>query len=101
MFAWIFFRANDLHSAFSIIAKIFTDRGPLFTGEGIPSLLLGFMCIGILMLKEIKDEMSIKVHALNAENYWVRIISLYCVYYIDGFIQRWSVYLFSILDDRL
>ena len=69
MFAWIFFRANDLHSAFSIIAKIFTDRGPLFTGEGIPSLLLGFMCIGILMLKEIKDEMSIKVHALNAENY--------------------------------
>jgi alginate O-acetylation protein len=76
MFAWIFFRANDLHSAFSIIAKIFTDRGPLFTGEGIPSLLLGFMCIGILMLKEIKDEMSIKVHALNAENYWVRIISI-------------------------
>lgn len=45
-------------------------------GEGIPSLLLGFMCIGILMLKEIKDEMSIKVHALNAENYWVRIISI-------------------------
>ena len=76
MFAWIFFRANDLHSAFSIIAKIFTDRGPLFTGEGIPSLLLGFMCIGILMLKEIKDEMSIKVHALNSENYWVRIISI-------------------------
>ena len=74
MFAWIFFRANDLHSAFSIIAKIFTDRGPLFTGEGIPSLLLGFMCIGILMLKEIKDEMSIKVHALNSKNYWVRII---------------------------
>ena len=28
------------------------------------------------MLKEIKDEMSIKVHALNAENYWVRIISI-------------------------
>lgn len=76
MFAWIFFRANDLHSAFSIIAKIFTDRGPLFTGEGIPSLLLGFMCIGILMLKEIKDEMSIKVHALNSKNYWVRIISI-------------------------
>ena len=69
MFAWIFFRANDLHSAFSIIAKI-------FTGEGIPSLLLGFMCIGILMLKEIKDEMSIKVHALNSKNYWVRIISI-------------------------
>ncbi len=76
MFAWIFFRANDLHSAFSIIAKIFTDRGSLFTGEGIPSLLLGFMCIGILMLKEIKDEMSIKVHALNSKNYWVRIISI-------------------------
>jgi alginate O-acetylation protein len=76
MFAWIFFRANDLHSAFSIIAKIFTDRGPLFTGEGIPSLLLGFMCIGILMLKEIKDEMSIKVHALNSKNYLVRIISI-------------------------
>ena len=74
LYAWIFFRANDLHSAFSIIAKIFTDRGPLFTGEGIPSLLLGFMCIGILMLKEIKDEMSIKVHALNSKNYWVRII---------------------------
>ena len=44
--------------------------------RGIPSWLLGFMCIGILMLKEIKDEMSIKVHALNAENYWVRIISI-------------------------
>ena len=28
------------------------------------------------MLKEIKDEMSIKVHALNSKNYWVRIISI-------------------------
>lgn len=75
MFAWIF-SGRMIFIRHSVSLQNFTDRGPLFTGEGIPSLLLGFMCIGILMLKEIKDEMSIKVHALNAENYWVRIISI-------------------------
>ncbi len=76
MFAWIFFRANDLHSAWGIIARIGTVSGPLFAGEGIPSLLLGFMCIGVLMLKELKDEMGINIHLLNSERYGVRVISM-------------------------
>ncbi|MCR8912332.1 MULTISPECIES: MBOAT family O-acyltransferase [unclassified Barnesiella] len=76
MFAWIFFRTNDLHSAFEIIGRIFTHQGALFTGEGIPSLLLGFMCIGILMLKELKDELSLKIYALDSPHYGVRIASM-------------------------
>ena len=78
MFAWIFFRANDLHSAFGIIGRMFTERGSLYVGEGIPSLLLGLLCIAILMMKELKDELGWNIHALHSSSYWTRIVSMAC-----------------------
>ena len=78
MFAWIFFRANDLHSAFGIIGRMFTERGSLYVGEGIPSLLLGLLCIAILMMKELKDELGWNIHVQHSSSYWTRIVSMAC-----------------------
>ncbi len=76
MLTWCFFRAESIHVAFGILGKIFAEPGNLFVGEGVPSLLLALMCIGILMLKELKDEMGLNIHLLNSTNYTVRVASM-------------------------
>lgn len=75
VFAWIFFRSNCISDAFIIIDKIISEQGPLFIGEGIPSLLLPILMIGILLIKEIKDEWHIKVSLLHHSNPWISIPS--------------------------
>ncbi|MFR1235637.1 MAG: MBOAT family O-acyltransferase [Barnesiella sp.] len=76
MFAWIFFRANDITSAFAIIKKIFTEPGALYNGDGLPNQLLGLLCIGILMMKELKDEMNLKINFMHNENVVISTVSM-------------------------
>lgn len=54
-FAWIFFRANNVHDAFTIVRKIATDHSfKLFVNwEVFFGVLLGF---SLLFLKEIREE---------------------------------------------
>jgi alginate O-acetyltransferase complex protein AlgI len=54
-FAWVFFRADTLPEALSILKKIFLFRGPLFVGMGTFAVysVLGIL---ILLLAEIKLE---------------------------------------------
>ena len=52
--AWIFFRANTIADAFSIIYKIFTDYGTPFVD--ITTLVFGLFGLGILLLKEFSEE---------------------------------------------
>ncbi len=54
IFAWIFFRANDLGDAFIIIKKIFTNHGNLHI-EG-NTFIYGFIGLCILFLREIREE---------------------------------------------
>lgn len=73
--AWIFFRANSIMDAFTIISEIITDHGPLFKGDGIPSLILPLLMIGILLLKEIKDEYHINLSFMHNSRLWVSVPS--------------------------
>ena len=73
--AWIFFRANSIIEAFTIISEIITDHGPLFKGDGIPSLILPLLMIGILLLKEIKDEYNINISFMHNSRVWVSVPS--------------------------
>jgi len=52
--AWIFFRANTITDAFSIIYKIFTDYGTPFVD--LTTLVFGLFGLFILLLKEISEE---------------------------------------------
>jgi D-alanyl-lipoteichoic acid acyltransferase DltB (MBOAT superfamily) len=76
MFIWIFFRAPDVETSFIILKKIFTEPGVVYNGFGIPETLLGVFCIGLLMFKEIKDEMGLNIHFIHHKNTWVSAISL-------------------------
>ena len=54
-FAWIFFRANNLTSAFDIIGNIITNPGiPFF--ESVNIYVYGLLGLGILLLKEFHNE---------------------------------------------
>lgn len=54
-FAWIFFRADSLNDAISIIRRIFTADGPLFFGN--PStFIFGFLGILIVIAADLKHE---------------------------------------------
>lgn len=75
VFAWIIFRANNIFDVYTIIYKIVTEQGPLFIGDGIPSIVLPLLMIGILITKEIKDEYHIKLSFLHHNNPWISIPS--------------------------
>lgn len=53
---WVFFRANNVGDAFKAFKKMGTEHGMLYNGNGMPSILMGLMLIGILMVIEIYRE---------------------------------------------
>lgn len=75
VFAWIFFRANNISDAYIIICKIATEHGSLFIGDGIPALVLPLMMIIILLAKEIKDECKLNISFMHHNNPWISIPS--------------------------
>ncbi|MBS1509712.1 MAG: MBOAT family protein [Bacteroidetes bacterium] len=54
-FAWIFFRANNVNDAFTVIKKIFTVRGKVYY-ENPSMLIYSFLGIAILFAVEYKNE---------------------------------------------
>ena len=75
LIAWIFFRASDVTAAFGIIRKIFTNPGPLFPGDGFPNQALAILCIGILMLRELKEEFFPRFKLLTSDRFFVSAVS--------------------------
>ena len=75
VFVWIFFRANSINDAFTIITKILTEQGRLFIGDGIPSLVLPILMIIILLAKEVKDEYNIHISFMHNESPYISIPS--------------------------
>ena len=75
LIAWIFFRASDMTAAFGIIRKIFTDPGPLFPGDGFPNQALAILCIGILRLRELKEEFFPRFKFLTSDRFFVSAVS--------------------------
>lgn len=72
-FAWIFFRANNIEDAFTIIRKIFTDRGPLFVD--ITVFVYGLVGIILLIIKDSKDHFGINVAFMHSKYQLVRYVS--------------------------
>ena len=75
LFAWIFFRASDMTAAFGIIRKIFTEPGPFFPGDGFPNQALAILCIGLLMLRELKAEFFPRFRLLTSDRFFVSAVS--------------------------
>lgn len=72
-FAWIFFRANSISDALTIIYKVLVDHGNLYRGDGIPAIILPIIMISILLIKEIKDEYSPRFTLMHNPNSWISI----------------------------
>lgn len=65
MAGWVFFRANTLSDAMLAFKKMFTEPGMLYKGEGVPSILLGLLLIGILMLREMWVEYKWRIPLIS------------------------------------
>jgi alginate O-acetyltransferase complex protein AlgI len=89
-FAWIFFRANSVQDAFSIVRKILTSYGVPFLNK--TELLYGLTCLGILLIKEIKDEMGWRVQVLTSENLTIRYTGYVLMIYL--------IVLFGVVDSN-
>jgi len=72
-FAWIFFRANDVSEAFTIVGKIFTDHGAPFVDKSV--FIYGFTALFILIFKDTKDEFNWKVNFMHSKHTVVRYLS--------------------------
>lgn len=68
MAGWVFFRANTLNDAMLAFDKMFTEPGMLYKGEGVPSILLGLMLIGLLMLCEMQVEYKWRIPLLSGRS---------------------------------
>lgn len=71
--AWIFFRANNVNDAFTIISRIFTGFGVPFVD--VSSYLYGFAGITILIFKDLKDDLRLKTSFMHSRNTVVRYAS--------------------------
>jgi alginate O-acetyltransferase complex protein AlgI len=69
-FGWIFFRADNLSDASSVVVKIFTTYGIPFLNK--TELMFGLSCLTILIMKEINDEYGLKVALLSSKSVAVR-----------------------------
>ena len=73
VFVSIFFRANTLADAFTIIGKIVTDHGPLFVDKAV--FIYGFTALAILCFKDTKDEFNWKCNFMHSKHVVVRYVS--------------------------
>lgn len=88
LLAWVFFRANTMQDAMSVITKIFVEPGRLFIDQ--TTLVYSFIGLSFLLVKEAKDEFDIKISFSNSNNLVVRY-----AYYIAIIC---SIMLFGVFD---
>ncbi len=77
-FTLIFFRANTVTEALTILKRIFTARGPLFIEN--PSMVL-FSILGIIfiILTEVKNEYFKDLFKLSDNRHWLVRTGFYCL----------------------
>lgn len=64
--AWIFFRAETIGMAGTVVAKIFTNVGTPFISP--EAMLFGLLSTLILLTKDVADELFPRLKMLNSEN---------------------------------
>lgn len=73
-FAMVFFRANNVTDAFTIVGKIFTDHGPVYMTKLL--FLTGGISLFILILKDAKDEFFPKLGFFHSRYRVVRYCTI-------------------------
>lgn len=73
-FAWIFFRANNVSDAFTIVTKIFTNPGVPFVDMSV--LTQGVLALIILIFKDTKDQFNWNIHLMHSKYTIVRYLSV-------------------------
>lgn len=68
---WMVFRCDSFHQFFAMLGR-FTAPGGLFFSWALTAILP----IGILLLKELKDEEGWNIHLLHSKNYYVQAVSI-------------------------
>lgn len=68
---WMVFRCNSFHQFFGMLGR-FTEPGSLFFSWALTAMLP----IGIMILKELKDEEGWNIHLLHSKNYYVQALSI-------------------------
>ncbi len=82
VFAWVFFRSPSLPAAFKVIGKIFTEQGaPDIAVMGYINLLLYVVGIGILLFRDIRDELGPGHWRLcDTKGFkWVFYVGIFCL----------------------
>lgn len=76
MVGWVFFRANSVSDAFIALNKMVNPTGPLYNGEGKPEILLPILLIGLLMIRETRNEFSWNLHLTGNKRLVVSAVSV-------------------------
>lgn len=74
VFAWIFFRANNVGEAFTIVSNIFTNWAMPYVDTSVFSI--GLAGLALLVAKDVKDEAGWSVGAFHSKRRWVRYLSV-------------------------
>ena len=83
-FAWIFFRAETIGDATSIISKIFLSHGSLFID--VNTLSMAFLAFVIVFMYDFTQEYGVRLKLLNSRFTVVRYATAaFLICYIIGF----------------
>lgn len=92
-FAWIFFRMPNISDAFAMIALMFSNFGaPVLSDMGNDVLLVLFISLVILVLKDLRDEYKIMKHGFfnSKVTKWIIYIVLFCMIVNQGVLDSSS-----------
>ena len=68
---WMVFRCDTFHQFFGMLGRVFESGGLFFSWA-----LTAVLPIGIMLLKELKDEEWWNIHFLHSRNYYVQAVSI-------------------------
>lgn len=72
-FAWVFFRMPDVGQAFTVIGKIFTNRGTFYNDS---TLFLGLASLAILVVKDSLDQANSRIKLFQSKYTALRFLSV-------------------------
>lgn len=68
---WMVFRCDTFQQFFGMLGRVFESGGLFFSWA-----LTAILPIGIMLLKELKDEEGWNIHLLHSKNYYVQAVSI-------------------------
>lgn len=76
MIGWVLFRANTLLDAKIALTKMMHPHGMLYNGDGKPEIVLPLLLIGVLMLREVRNERRMRFALTSNENVYISSVSI-------------------------